>query len=120
MQAQRTTAFFPNLHARARVVVVDGYGVKIFVRHGHLRIEDGVGRYRREAEFTRAAVPFKRLIVLGHEGFITLGALQWLSGVGAAFVQIDRDGKLLATSTMAGRDDPRLRRAQAQAPFSPI
>jgi CRISPR-associated endonuclease Cas1 len=118
MRAQSTTSIFPKLHPNARVVIVDGYGVRIFVRHGRLQVQDGIGRHRREAEFTRAAVPFKRLIVLGHEGFITLEAVRWLSGVGAAFVQIDRAGKLLATSALPGRDDPRLRRAQAQAPFS--
>jgi CRISPR-associated endonuclease Cas1 len=120
MRAQVTTSFFPKLHPKARVVLVDGYGIRVFVRHGRLRIEDGLGRQRREAEFTRATVPFKRLVILGHEGFITLEAIRWLSGVGAALVQIDRNGKLLATSAMPGRDDPRLRRAQAQAPISPV
>jgi CRISPR-associated endonuclease Cas1 len=120
MREQSTTSFFPKLHSKARVVVVDGYGVRIFVRHGRLRIEDGLGRERREAEFTRATVSFKRLVIVGHEGFITLEAIRWLSGVGAALVQIDRNGKLLATSAMPGRDDPRLRRAQAQAPISPV
>lgn len=120
MRAQSTTSYFPELHPKARVVIVDGYGIRVFVRHGRLHIEDGMGRHRREADFTRAAVPFKRLVILGHEGFITLEAMRWLAGVGAALIQIERSGRLLATSAMPGRDDPRLRRAQAQAPFSPV
>lgn len=40
-------------------------------------------------------------------------ALRWLRDVGTAFVHIDRDGKLVACTAAYGRDDARLRRAQA-------
>jgi CRISPR-associated endonuclease Cas1 len=56
--------------------------------------------------------------VLGHTGCVTLEALQWLHDLGAAYVQIDRDGAVLHTSAALGRDLPQLRRAQAMAPWT--
>ncbi len=53
---------------------------------------------------------------VSHEGAITLEALRWLSDAGIAFLQIDRDGELIAGSANYGLNDPRLRRAQALAP----
>ena len=69
---------------------------------------------------SRARDPeFRRVVVLGHTGSITFDALRWLADVGIRFIQLDPDGRLLAASAEFGRDDPRLRRAQALAIDTP-
>src|SRR5947208_2357330 len=100
--------------ARGGVCVVEGYGVRLHVRHGRLHVCDGFGRQRRERIYTRVSPGIARLIVLGHAGSISLEALRWLADLGIAFTQIDLDGRLLAAST-PGPEDARLRRAQALA-----
>jgi CRISPR-associated endonuclease Cas1 len=95
--------------------VASGFGLKLFVERGHLVVHDGIGRQRRTVRFNRATSRLRRLVVLGHSGYVTLEALRWLRDVGAAFVHIDRDGKLVASTSGYGRDDARLRRAQALA-----
>jgi CRISPR-associated protein Cas1 len=62
----------------------------------------------------------KRLVVIGHTGFVTLDALRWIADVGAAFVQIDGDGQLISTSLTGGPDLAALRRAQALAGTSDV
>ncbi len=57
----------------------------------------------------------RRLVVLGHTGTLTFEALRWLHDAGAAFVQIDADGVVIAATGRTGLDDPRLRRMQALA-----
>ena len=79
-------------------------------------MSDGIGRYRRQRAFTKALADIRRLVILGHEGAITLEALRWLNDAGIAFLQIDRDGAVIASSAKMGLDDPRLRRALALAP----
>ncbi len=105
--------------AHGPTCVADGYGLKIHVRHGHLLVEDGRGRDRRARRYNRATSKLKRLIVLGQSGYVTLDALQWLRDVGAALVQIDADGRLIAVTARQGTDRPALRRAQAKAPNGP-
>jgi len=118
MRKQRTSPLVVPL-ARGRVAVVDGYGVKISVRRGHLVVEDGLGRERRERVYARVAHGLSRVVVLGHDGFITLGAIRWLNDLGIPLLQIDRDGSVLVTSA-AGTADARLRRLQAQAPSNEV
>jgi CRISPR-associated endonuclease Cas1 len=98
------------------VVVAYGYGLRIHVERSHLVVEDGIGRERRSRRFHRVSGGVKRLVVIGHTGFVTLDALRWLHDVRAAMVHIDADGQLLTTSAVAGREVPGLRRAQAMAP----
>jgi CRISPR/Cas system-associated endonuclease Cas1 len=57
----------------------------------------------------------KRLIVIGHSGFLTFDAVLWLRDVGASFALIDYDSKLLL-SAMMGNDMPLLRRRPLLAP----
>jgi CRISPR-associated endonuclease Cas1 len=97
------------------IVVAYGYGLRIHVERGHLVVEDGIGRERRSQRFHRASGGVKRLVVIGHTGFVTLDALRWLYDVRAAMVHIDADGRLLTTSAVAGRDVPGLRREQVLA-----
>jgi CRISPR-associated endonuclease Cas1 len=85
------------------------------VERGHLCVEDGVGADRRRARFSRAERKLRRLVVIGHAGTISFDALRWLSDVGAGFVQIDNDGRVIVAAGPTGLQDARLRRAQAQA-----
>jgi CRISPR-associated endonuclease Cas1 len=53
--------------------------------------------------------------MIGSDGFITFEALRWISDVGAAFVMLDRRGKVLAVTGPVAPSDAKLRRAQALA-----
>ncbi len=119
MQSDINTTF-SSLVFKNGVCVVDGYGVKICVNRKHLVVSDGIGRSRRERIFPKALANIKRLVVVGHTGMITFEALRWLSDVGITFVQIDKDGKLLASSAGFGLSEARLRRAQALATSNEI
>ena len=104
-----------ELSPRGGVLLLAGYGLRIAVERGHLYVEDGVGANRRSARFSRPTHDLRRLVVLGHSGTISFDALRWLSDVGAGFVQIDNDGRVIAAAGPIGLQDARLRRAQAQA-----
>lgn len=117
MQSQPTAACLTP--SPAGVLVVDGYGIRIRVERGQLLIADGIGRHRRAGRFPRAGSSLRRLVVLGHTGAVSLDALRWLADTGVGYVVLDPDGRLLAASGNLGRDDPRLRRAQAVAIDSP-
>ena len=97
------------------IVVAHGYGIKIRVDRGHLIIEDGIGRDRSTHRYNRAGSGLKRLVVIGHTGYITLEALRWLHDIGAALLHVDADGQLLTISTTGGPSPAALRRAQALA-----
>ena len=107
-----------SIHTASRrngVLLLAGYGVRVAVERGHLSVEDGVGADRRSARFSRADRELRRLVVLGHSGTVSFDALRWLTDVGAAFVQIDHDGRVIAAAGSIGLQDARLRRAQAKA-----
>jgi CRISPR-associated endonuclease Cas1 len=104
-----------RIESKNGVVVLSGYRMRVAVERGHLNVVDGVGRERREGRFHRATGKLRRLVVIGHAGTISFEALRWLGDVGCAFVQIGLDGEVIVASGAAGRDDPRLRRAQALA-----
>ncbi|MFL5961683.1 MAG: CRISPR-associated endonuclease Cas1 [Gaiellaceae bacterium] len=114
MQREPSSAPSTSTFAGEGVCVVDGYACRVHVTKRHLHVTDGVGRSRRERRYTRATSNLKRLVVFGHSGSISFEALRWLADVNAAFVQVDRDGRVLATSAPRG-GDVRLRRAQALA-----
>ncbi len=105
--------------SRHGVYVADGYGIRIHVHHRHLIVADGHGSQRREARFHRATHGLRRLIVLGHSGYITLEAIRWIQDAQLALIQIDSDGRVLTTSRL-GLNQPALRRAQAQAASQPV
>jgi CRISPR-associated endonuclease Cas1 len=102
---------------RGAIVVVDGFGVRVRVERGRLVVDDGAGRNRQTRQFSRAGSRLERLVVLGGSGSLSLETLRWLQDVGAGLVCIDRDGRLLCTSTPT-RSEAKLRRAQALAPFN--
>jgi CRISPR-associated protein Cas1 len=97
-------------------LVVDGFGIALRVaKRGKLHVEDGIGRQRRSLTLDRAGSGLERLVLIGHAGFVSLASLAWLRGIGAAFVQIGRDGDVLTHSAPFGYDGHPIRRAQALA-----
>jgi CRISPR/Cas system-associated endonuclease Cas1 len=94
--------------------------VSAFVDRGHLVLEDGVGPNRRIARFPRVRHGLRRLIVIGSNGSVSLAALRWLADQDAAFVMLERDGSVLATTGPVRPSDSRLRRAQSLANTSHI
>jgi CRISPR-associated endonuclease Cas1 len=104
----------------AGVLVADGYGLEISVTRGHLIIHDGLGRHRRERRLPRAQRSVRRIVLLGHTGHITLEAIRWCHDTGIAIVHLASNGTLLLTAGKTGRNDARLRRAQAAAATSDV
>jgi CRISPR-associated protein Cas1 len=96
-------------------VTLYGYGITAFVDRGHLVLKDGIGEDRREARFPRVGHGIRRVVVVGSDGFVSLAALRWLADQDAAFVMLDRDGSVLATTGPVQPSDARLRRAQSLA-----
>jgi hypothetical protein len=86
------------------ICVANGYGLRIHVNHRHLVVADGYGTQRRERRFHRATHGLRRLIVLGHTGYLTLEAVRWICDTGIAVIHIDQDGRVLATTTSLGSD----------------
>src|SRR5262245_39507481 len=109
-----------SLAPRGGVLVLSGYGLRVAVARGHLAVADGIGRERRAGLLSKATCGLSRLVVLGHAGTVSLEALRWLHGVGAAFIQLGADGEVIAATAPAGTDDARLRRAQALAPTNGV
>ncbi len=105
--------------AQTGVVVASGYGVKITVYHKHLVVNDGVGRDRRTRRYHRATGGLKRVVVISHTGYVTFDALRWIRDVGAALIQLDRDGQPVAMTAPVATNLPGLRRAQALGASSP-
>jgi CRISPR-associated endonuclease Cas1 len=97
------------------VVTLFGYGIRVRVDRGHLTLEDGIGAERCEARLPRIKHGLRRLVVIGSDGMVSLGALRWLADQDAAFVLLDRNGSVLATTGPVRPSDARLRRAQANA-----
>jgi CRISPR-associated endonuclease Cas1 len=100
---------------RHGVVTAFGHGIRVYVERGHLTIEDGIGADRRKAGFPRVGHGLRRLVLIGSDGFVSLSALRWLADQDAAFVMLDRDGSVLATTGPVHPSDARLRRAQSLA-----
>jgi len=117
MQRQTLPTLLPI--SKSGVCVVDGYAIRLRVERSRLVVGDGFGPQRREGRFARATSGLRRLVILGHTGFVTLDAIHWLADCGVAWTHLDPDGRVLATSAGYGVDHPPLRRAQALAYGSP-
>lgn len=102
------------------VLALSGYGLSVSVWRGRLRVADGAGRERREGVVHRATGGLMRLVVLGHTGSITFDAVRWLADVGAGYLQVDEDGRVLAAFGPLGTNRPSLRREQARALDTPL
>ena len=101
------------------ILVLSGYGVRVSVEQRHLFLADGVGRDRRAGRLHKATGRLRRLVVVGHTGFVTFEALRWLADSGTTFIEIDRDARVVACFAPAGAGDVRIRVQQAQAAGSP-
>ena len=106
---------FAPILPRHGVITLFGYGIKVTVDRGHLTIQDGIGLDRREARLPRVGHGLRRLVIIGSDGLISLAALRWLADQNAAFVMLNRDGSVLATTGPVAPSDVRLRRAQSLA-----
>jgi CRISPR-associated endonuclease Cas1 len=119
MAAAKTVSQLPQSHnsvpSRQGVVTLYGYGIQVRVDRGHLVMEDGIGPDRRQFRLARVGHGLNRLVVIGSDGMISLAALRWLADQDAAFVMLERDGSVLATTGPVRSSDARLRRAQAMA-----
>ena len=122
MRAQRTRPlheWLDEVTAPNGLIVLSGYGIRVGVWRGRLRIEDGIAAHRRTALIHRATGRLKRLVVIGHTGSISLDAIRWLADIRASYQQVDADGRVLADFAPLGTDRARLRRAQATALDAP-
>jgi CRISPR-associated endonuclease Cas1 len=104
-----------SLTIRHGVATLFGYSISVRVDRGHLILMDGIGTERRQARLPRVGHGLKRLVVIGSDGMVSLAALRWLGDQKAAFVLLERDGSVLATTGPVYPSDARLRRAQALA-----
>ena len=119
MAASATLSELPqsrnSLTPKRGVITLYGGGITVHVDRGHLVLKDGIGSNRREGRFPRVGHGIRRLVVIGSDGFISLPAIRWLADQDAAFVMLDRDGSVLATTGPVSPSDSRLRRAQSLA-----
>lgn len=119
MAATLTVPQLPQSHKSLSphygVITLFGYGTSVRVERGHLILEDGIADDRRHARLPRVGHGLKRLVVIGSNGVVSFAALRWLADQGAAFVMLERDGTVLATTGPVRPSDARLRRAQALA-----
>ena len=112
MAASHTLPYLSAIR-KSGVLVLNGYGIRVQVNAGHLLLHDGIADERRTIRLPRVSHGLKRLVTIGSDGFITLEALRWISDVGAAFVMLDRRGKVLVVTGPVAPSDAKLRRAQA-------
>jgi CRISPR-associated endonuclease Cas1 len=85
------------------------------MQSGHLEIEDGVGMDRRKIRLARVGHRLRLLVCVTNDGTISLSALRWVNEQKAAFVLLERDGRVFTVCGPASRSQARLRRAQALA-----
>lgn len=107
-----------SLRPQHGVVTLFGYGTQARVDRGHLLLEDGIGADRQQARLPRVGHGLRRLVVIGSDGMVSLAAFRWLADQDVAFVMLERDGSVLATTGPVRPSDARLRRAQALANHS--
>ena len=104
----------------SKVEIVDGYGADIRVKSDHLVLRNGdfSDRDRWERRVSRGRCNLERLIVLSHEGTLTLDAIDWLAQLSVSTLVLDRNGRLSFCSSPQARHDGALRRTQAIAGLS--
>lgn len=104
-----------ELVPKSGVITLFGYGTVVKVNRGHLIVEDGIAKDRRQARFPKVGHGLRRLVVIGSDGMVSLSALRWLADQDASFVMLDRDGSVLATTGPVRPSDAKLRRSQSLA-----
>ena len=97
------------------MLTIHGFGVRVFMKAGHLQVEFGVGIDRHKIRLARVGHRLRRLVCVSDDGTLTLSALRWLNEQKAAFVLLQRDGRIFSVCGPASRSHARLRREQALA-----
>jgi CRISPR-associated endonuclease Cas1 len=115
MTGKKSPKTVTKIAPRDGVLTLYGYGSSLSVDRGHLLVTDCIGPNRRSARFARIGHGLKRIVAIGSEGSVSLAALRWLADQNAAFVMLNRDGSVLATTGPVSPSDVRLRRAQSLA-----
>ncbi len=115
MQEHRSGPGTELLLSPEGILFVSGFDTSVRIDRGHLAVRSGVGGASREARFPKITRPRLRRLVVQGSGSLSLSSLAWLDGIGASFVHLGRDGRLLATSARLGTNIPTLRRAAALA-----
>src|SRR5438445_11304550 len=100
---------------KSGVLTIHGFSVRVRMQSGHLEVEDGIGTERRKIRLARVGHRLHRLVCVSEDGFVTLSALRWLADQDAAFVMLERNGKVLTVCGPVSPSDARLRRAQSLA-----
>ena len=101
--------------SKSGVLTIHGFGVRLRMQSGHLEIEDGIGPERRKIRLARVGHRLRRLVCVSEDGFVTLSALRWLADQDAAFVMLERNGKVLNVCGPVSPSHARLKRSQALA-----
>lgn len=94
-----------------RVLLADGYEVRLVIRRGGLHITDGIRTGKRTRIVSRAD-GVKRIIILAETGLVSLEALRWCELEGIGIAQYERDGHLVMLS---GPSHGEAKALQAQA-----
>lgn len=117
MAARESVRQLPQSHNSVPrpVLTLVGYGIQVRVDRGHLVVDDGIGAERQHYRLPRIGHGLRRLVVVGSDGLITLGALRWLRDQDIAFSFLERNGKVLCVTGPVGSSSAKLRRAQAFA-----
>src|ERR1700678_804726 len=119
MAATANVSQFPSssksLISKWGVLTLAGFAIRVRLQNGHLGIEDGVGLERRRFRLPRVGHGLKRLIIIGNDGYVSLGALQWLADQRISLTFLDRKGKVLFVTGPTAPSDVRLRRVQSLA-----
>jgi hypothetical protein len=101
-----------------RVIIADGYGVRLTVNKGHVVIYDGNAENKRERRLSRVDAKtndgIARIIVLAETGYVSLEVLRWCKALNIGITQLDRYGDIIMMSP-GQTGDPRVLRAQVLA-----
>lgn len=118
-EKEHTAAVFSRTPLNPGIAVAEGFGLALTVTGGQLVIRDGVGSIRRVRKYPRAGRKLRRVIVLGHDGYLSLSAIRWCRDTGVSLAVIGNQGELQLITLPPGVDDSRIRRAQATSAGTP-
>jgi len=105
---------FPPIQVRAGTAVIDGFGVRLFIKDARLHVEDGIGPHRRSVVLTRHC-GVRTLLLLAWSGSLTLDVLEWLRNIGCSLIHINHAGELIASTIPYSIAGIRRRRKQVTA-----
>jgi CRISPR-associated endonuclease Cas1 len=121
VREQATPPAKPLRVPTGKTITAEGWGTRLDVRHGLLRVSDGQDVDDTEPVLLpRSRAKGLRIIVLGRAGTISVEALRWIADAGTVFALIDAAaGRVVCSSVDVGLSDARIRRAQALAGVPP-